>query len=131
MNIYLIDDDPIYRFTFEVNFKRLGDQYKLKCFGDGEEAIIFIKDQMSNAIELPDIVFLDINMPIMDGWDFMDEFVEIKSNLAKLPLIYMVSSSVDQKDVDKSKTYSEITDYLVKPVTMVKINELITSLDEA
>ena len=74
---------------------------------------------------LPDIIFLDINMPITDGWGFLEEFHELKKTLGKDIKIYMVSSSIDPRDHNRAKNIPEVTEYMEKPVSMSKFSELL------
>ena len=76
--------------------------------------------------EFPDIIFLDINMPQVDGWLFLEKFREITSSIEKTIKIFMVSSSTDRSDKDKAKTYPEIEDYIVKPFNLDLLNKCIT-----
>tara|TARA_R110002111_G_scaffold55243_3_gene94979 strand:- start:863 stop:1180 length:318 start_codon:yes stop_codon:yes gene_type:complete len=100
-------------------------------FSDGEEALDFMLDNLHNDKELPDVIFLDIDMPIMDGFQFMEEYVRIKPKLGKKITIYMVSSSVDPVDIDRAKKISEITDYIVKPITHDQLTGIIRELDSS
>lgn len=127
MKIYLIDDDPIYRFTFEVSLRKLEGVFALSTFEDGEKAIEQIKVDIDS--ELPAVIFLDINMPIMDGWDFMESIIQLKESMDKFPKIYMVSSSIDERDISKAKSYKEIVDYLIKPITIVTINNILNGTE--
>jgi CheY-like chemotaxis protein len=86
-------------------------------------------DNLYNDVELPDIIFLDIDMPIMDGFQFMEEYVKIKPKLGKKITIYMVSSSVDPVDIERARKISEITDYIVKPITQNQLTDIIQELD--
>jgi len=74
----IIDDDPIFIYGFKKLLQLKGLQAKIQAFGNGEEAIDFLKDPR-NHDNLPDIIFIDINMPVMDGWEFTRVFEEIQS----------------------------------------------------
>ncbi|WP_240927948.1 response regulator, partial [Cellulophaga sp. Z1A5H] len=97
-------------------------------FSDGEEALNFVLKNLNDKIELPDIILLDINMPIMDGFQFMEEFVKIKPKLGKKIVVYMVSSSVDPKDIERTKKISAISDYIIKPIEIEKLKAIIENL---
>ncbi len=88
-SICLIDDDEVLQFLFQeiVKLHNIADQTLI--FSDGSEAFDFFKDTQAEAEKLPDLVILDLNMPFMDGWEFLDEYQKIKSKLAKLPIIYI------------------------------------------
>ncbi|WP_299250442.1 response regulator [uncultured Cytophaga sp.] len=127
--IYIIDDDEIFQFITRKSFERLDRKDELFFFLNGEDALRSIKDSIASGIELPELIFLDINMPIMDGWDFLTELQVLIDSAVNKPNIYMVSSSIDDKDLIKSKKYSMIKDYIVKPIKDVHIKEILTSLE--
>jgi len=121
--VCVIDDDKIYVYGLKklISLKQLCPN--LLEFENGKLAIDYIADP-KNQDALPDIIFLDINMPVMDGWDFMENFVKIKSQLGKKITVYMVSSSIDNEDINRAKNISDISDYVVKPVTPARLIEL-------
>ncbi|WP_111309510.1 response regulator [Confluentibacter sediminis] len=126
-SVYVIDDDEIYQFTIKKILKSFDLPFEIKSFPDGEEAINFIDDHKNNEAELPDIVFLDINMPIMDGFEFLEEFEKIKSDLCKNTIVHMVSSSVDEVDIERAKKNKNISSYITKPVNPKEIERIIKS----
>ena len=74
---------------------------------------------------LPDIIFLDINMPFMDGWQFLEEYTKIKPTLSKQIVIYVVSSSISEYDIERARNNSNVSDYFVKPITVDTYKTLI------
>ncbi len=126
--ICLVDDDQIFRFTFSRTMKSTLSEHPLLMFGDGAEAIEFIIKNKDQDTELPDVIFLDINMPIMDGWQFLDEYARIKSSLCKNITIKMLSSSVDQADIEEANKRKEVSQYIVKPFTPDGMKGLFTGL---
>lgn len=124
-NICVVDDDKIYQLTFRKTIQSIGFNKQLLIFSNGEEAINFLQNKANRPDELPDIIFLDINMPIMDGWDFMEEYIQIKPRIGKQITIYLVSSSVDVRDLERAKAIAEISDYLIKPVTKEQLIQIL------
>ncbi|WP_026753421.1 response regulator [Sediminibacter sp. Hel_I_10] len=124
-NIYVIDDDEIHQFTMKKLLSMLGLSNHVTKFRNGEEAITFLKTQTENKKYLPDIIYLDINMPIMNGFEFLEEFSKLKSRLAKQVKIYMVSSSVDDVDIKKAIENKEIVSYLTKPIDLNELKSTI------
>jgi CheY-like chemotaxis protein len=121
----LVDDDDIYQYTFIKNLQGTNLSRDILLFSDGEMALEHMEQNLTNLDELPDIIFLDINMPVMDGWEFLEEFVKLKPNVGKEIVIYMVSSSIDPNDISRAREISEVTDYLIKPVTKEEVRAII------
>ena len=130
VNVCIIDDDDIYQYTMSAALESINSVNRIQVFLDGAEAMDFFLDNINNTEELPDVIFLDINMPIMDGFEFMEEYVKIKPKVGKQITIYMVSSSMDPKDVERSRKISEISDYIVKPIRETQLRTIIERLKE-
>lgn len=120
-SVCIVDDDDIYQFTVRYEIERTQLVDHVKFFSDGEQAIHFLEKVFDQPSQLPDIVFLDINMPIMDGWGFLEEFAQLKPKLGKKITVYMVSSSNNEKDMERARQINEVTDYIIKPVTQDKL----------
>ncbi|MDX1277396.1 response regulator [Oceanihabitans sediminis] len=117
--ICIIDDDPIFVFAAKKCLKASNLCDKVSVYKNGLEAINNIKLVAESGEVLPDVIFLDINMPIMDGWQFLDEFIKLR--ISKNITVFIVSSSVDPADIEKSETYSEVQSFLVKPINKVSV----------
>ncbi|MDI5897488.1 response regulator [Flavobacterium yafengii] len=126
--IWVIDDDAIYQIIVNKIIQRSEMFSTITSFKNGKEAIDTLHNRLDNNDIIPDIILLDINMPIMDGWEFMEKMGLLKSKFSKNITVYIVSSSIATEDKNKSKTYSDILGYLSKPVTMNDL-ELIASND--
>jgi CheY-like chemotaxis protein len=127
--VFLIDDDNIYQYTARVILESTGLAKQIQSFYNGNDAINYFSDPKNFDSEtLPDVIFLDINMPIMDGWEFLEEYKQFQAKLPKPIAIYMVSSSVNSSDMQRSRSYNAVSDYLVKPVSRSKYQELMESL---
>jgi CheY-like chemotaxis protein len=126
-NVCLVDDDKVYQFTSKMILEATQLTNKITTFFNGKEAIDFFLDVQNHQLELlPDVIFLDINMPIMNGWNFLEEFDKIYYSLPKKVLIYVVSSSVDESDMEKSKSFMSVTDYVIKPINKEKYRLLLS-----
>ena len=119
----IIDDDNIYVNLIKkiIETKKLCDH--LLIFKDGKEGIDYFEAllQNFNKENIPEVILLDINMPIMDGWEFLERFTKIKNKFNSSITLYVVSSSINAVDIEKAKSLSTVKNYLVKPV---KIDEL-------
>lgn len=107
IKIVLIDDDPISTFVTErLIHKNVKRPCEIFTFDNAMEAL-------KNIYEIkPNYLFLDLNMPEMTGWDFLEEF----SPQSKEPEIYILSSSVDERDISKASEYRNVKKYLSKPL---------------
>ncbi len=125
LNIYLVDDDRIYQFTARKTIESIEAINNISVFSNGEDAINFLQQHSTATDELPDIIFLDINMPVMDGWEFLEAFNNVRQTLSKPATIFMVSSSVDESDIRRSKEFSFVSRYINKPISREKFEELL------
>jgi CheY-like chemotaxis protein len=122
----IVDNDEIFTYGFKKLITKKGLFDDILNFSNGKEAIDFLKDPQ-NAHRLPDILFIDINMPVMNGWEFNDAFEEIRSQLGKKITLYNISSSIDLEDINRAKSNPLIADYLLKPIDEVYLAEIARS----
>ncbi|PZD77256.1 response regulator [Mesonia sp. K7] len=111
---YIIDDDPIYIFGLKRIINQTDFCDSADVFNNGLEAITKIKELQTENKPLPDLILLDINMPIMDGWEFIEEFGKLDIN--KSTIIYIISSSIDPSDYERAMRINEVKSYIVKPI---------------
>ena len=128
LKVCIVDDDSIYQYTMTVTLEQLNNVENILAFSDGEEALNYLQENIDHQVNLPDVIFLDIDMPVMDGFQFMEEYIKIKSKVGKKIIIYMVSSSIDERDINRAKAISDIDDYIIKPFKSNQLKELISQL---
>ena len=116
--ICIIDDDEIYQFTTSHVIRKIDANKCVLKFSNGLNAIEFFNANLNEPDKLPELILLDINMPIMDGWEFIEVFVKLIPQLSKKVMIYMISSSVDEADIKRSQSIAEITSFITKPVAI-------------
>lgn len=126
--IWIIDDDLLYQLLTTKIIEKSKLFFSISSFNNGKKGIEALLNRLENKEPLPDIILLDINMPVMDGWDFIEEMGMLESLKNKQITIYIASSSIAIEDKNKSKTYSAILGYLSKPITINDL-ELIASND--
>ncbi|WP_109436327.1 response regulator [Aquimarina sp. AU119] len=116
----IIDDDSMYVNLVKriVEAKNLCEN--LMVFKNGKDALNYFEAILTNLDKksIPEIIFLDLNMPVMDGWEFLENFTSIKNKLGKIITLYIVSSSINPVDIERAKNINSVKDYLVKPVTI-------------
>lgn len=125
--VCLIDDDRIYQFTAKRIIELVNPSQKVIVFSNGKEAIDYFTDCIHSGEEIPEIVFLDINMPVMNGWEFLEAYTQVESNIKNSTTIYVVSSSIDDADIQRSKNFKEVKDFIVKPLDKHLINNILSS----
>ncbi|MBT1707575.1 response regulator [Fulvivirgaceae bacterium PWU5] len=125
--IALVDDDKVFQITASRTLKAAQLSDKILQFDNGEEALDFLRDHARESETLPDYIFLDINMPFVDGWMFLDDYADLKTNLSKPIEIFMVSSSIDPRDMDRARQNVNVREYIIKPVTREKFIELLNA----
>lgn len=112
----IIDDDQIFVYGIQkmINVLELCDN--IMVYKNGAEAIKYLKPALESSQDVPDVILLDINMPVLDGWGFLEEFTKIKTKDKKKITIYMVSSSIDNADLERAKKNEYLSDFVIKPV---------------
>ncbi|RYU96140.1 response regulator [Emticicia agri] len=122
---WIIDDDKILTYVLQRIMGTVDSFANIEIFPNGKEAINQLAVARKNPESLPDIILLDLNMPVMDGWQFLDEFEKI--NLDKKISLYIVSSSIDTHDHNKAKKYKTVADFLIKPIGKKQIEQMVES----
>jgi CheY-like chemotaxis protein len=127
--IGIIDDNKIYQFmlTRIINNNNLAES--IIAFSDGEKAIQYLTDNKATNENIPDIIFLDVNMPILDGWQFIEEYASIKNEIKKKVVIFMLSSSVNPIDIERASRINEISDYIIKPMKLEELKRIFANLE--
>ena len=125
VSVLLVDDDEINNFiSIKLIKKALINTEIMACL-NGKFAIDQLADiQRKDPSKLPDYILLDINMPIMNGWEFLDEYKRLNLDPLGKSKIYIISSSVFSNDINKARSYPLVKDFVSKPLNVEKIKEL-------
>jgi CheY-like chemotaxis protein len=123
----LIDDDPIFIFLNKKVLETCSCKENVIDFTSAVDALEHIQKELDDDEET--IILLDIRMPIMDGFTFIEELKKIAGPKISKFLIYLLSSSIYQADIDKSKQYPEVVDFLNKPLNSEKMEAVCRELD--
>lgn len=124
INLCLIEDDNIQQFVVSKMVEKYAIADDIIPFYNGEEAIAYFK-KIAKSNKLPDVIFLDINMPIMDGWEFLTEFEKIKDQFNKEIPVFMLTSSLNTSDESKAQTFESVKGYITKPCKGENIKNLV------
>ena len=121
---YIVDDDVIFVFVLKKLLEKNGNFGKMIDFKNGNDAIDIL---FSKESQLPCVILLDLNMPIIDGWQFLDQ---LEDSVLKDQLnVYIMSSSIDRSDIEKSKNYSIVKDFISKPVNADKLDKILSEIN--
>lgn len=117
--ILCVDDDPITLMLCKKVIIKTSFPNNIVTAKNGEEALQYFDLILDNKEEnkLPQLIFLDLNMPVMDGWEFLDNFSTDKYSEVNSTKIIVLSSTIDPEDLEKSKKYKMVIDFLPKPIT--------------
>ena len=118
-NVFVVDDDKIFHFIIKKLLLSNNIDVSPSFFENGLEAIQGIKSKLDNGETPPDLILLDINMPVLDGWQFLEEFKLLKEFIKEEICIYIISSSDHAVDRSRANDFkAEIKDYYLKPITI-------------
>lgn len=119
---YIIDDDQIVLMLAGLLIDKHESFHLADTFRNGKEGLDNIKQLVANNQSLPDLILLDLNMPIMDGWEFLEELQLIPQ--AQDISIYIFTSSIDPHDRIRTKEFPNVKGYVSKPLTKEKLDDI-------
>ncbi len=118
----LIDDSPDDNFFHKREIRKADLTTTVITENSGREALEYLRSKKEPH---SDLIFLDINMPGMNGWEFLEEYNKLGKELQCQAIIIMLTTSENSDDIAKSKTFSSISDYITKPLTKEILSEII------
>lgn len=121
--IYVIDDDKANNFLCRIMLKEAGIE-NIRSFYGGEDALADIHNIILDGTELPTIILLDINMPRMDGWGFLEEYRQLPEYVKAQINVFFITTSDFETDIEKARNYPEIIGFLDKPISFEVANML-------
>jgi len=122
--IFIVDDDPIHQQITQIMIDRQGISNSMQAFSDAQEVLDYLAGHQGDGSALPDVILLDLNMPVMDGWEFLDAYSTLSNTLCKTIQIYVLTSSIDENDRERVGSYSFVKGYLTKPLSRDTILQL-------
>lgn len=127
--IMLIDDNRIDNFFHERVIKKTNAAKTIVVKESGQEALDHLLQ--GSSCEQPDVIFLDINMPGMNGWEFLEHYKELDKHLQTAMVVIMLSTSENPDDKARAKTQGILSDYKSKPLTKEMLEEVLSNFEEA
>ncbi|MBC8052630.1 MAG: response regulator [Sphingobacteriaceae bacterium] len=127
ISLMLVDDDHIQHKIIELIIKRVNTPIKFKAYSHAQEVLSFLIKHHKNYTLLPDLILLDLDMPEISGWDFLDIFEIFKQYFAKKVSIIILTSSVDPRDRERISMYESVKGFYSKPFTQDAMIDIFNS----
>ena len=128
LRFIVVDDDPLNNMLCTYLIKKAAKDADVKCFEYPAEGLSFISSEYSSRDKHTTILFLDINMPEISGWDFLEEFDKLSKEIREQFIIYIVSSSVDAAELERAKANIYVKEYLSKPLNKTILEKICEEL---
>lgn len=127
--ILLVDDDETTNYLNHRLLTKMNVAHRVDIVTNGEEALAYLQDACKtangNATSCPDLMFVDIKMPVMDGFEFLDEYQKAMKNMKKNTVVMMLTSSASFYDLERLKKYERVERHVSKPLTEPDVRELL------
>jgi len=111
---YVVEDDPITSTITKLLIKKNLHFKEVQTYANGQRAFDHLLSVLEYGCDVPDLILLDLNMPLMDGWEFLDAFARLP--LAKSVCVFILTSSIRPEDIDKATFYQQVSGYFSKPL---------------
>lgn len=115
-NVLVVDDDHIFNFLSTKILRKIGMDGEINTALNGKEALELLNNQYRDSVTIPDVILLDLNMPIMDGFGFLEAFKNLQMPNKDAIQIIVVSSSQDPRDIQRARDLG-VKHYMQKPIT--------------
>ena len=120
----VIDDDDINIFIIKKVIEKTGYEVDMISKSNGQLAVDYLTSIANNVEIFPHIILVDINMPVLNGWEFLEAYEKLNILQRKVDL-YMLSSSVYEYDIEKAKSFKSVNGFISKPLTIDRLKELL------
>lgn len=114
--LVLIDDEPIFHQIVQMTIKNSELSKQATYTFDGEVVLDYLEEKKLDSQSLPDYIFIDLYMPMFDGWDFLNRYQNLYKSLEKNIKVFIVTSSINPSDISRSKLYPFVTSFISKPI---------------
>ena len=121
----MIDDDEATNYIHKFVIEKANCTENIVCKQSGQLALDYLLSIESEKHPHPDIIFLDINMPGMNGWEFLEHYKKLEKNRQAEMVVIMLTTSLDPIDREKAKEIGEISEFKPKPLTIEMLNNVL------
>ncbi|GAB2544816.1 response regulator [Rufibacter soli] len=122
--ILLVDDDETTNYLNKRLLTRMDMADRIEVAANGEEALQFLKNAITQKEPLPELMFLDIKMPVMDGFEFLDQYHQLPQEAQKCMVVMMLTSSASFYDLERLKKYQAVQRHISKPLEEAHVREI-------
>jgi CheY-like chemotaxis protein len=126
IDLLVIDDDDINIFIIKKIVEKTGYDINMVSKSNGQLAIDHLDNLLENNETFPQLILIDINMPVLNGWEFLEAYDKL--NIQQRVDMYMLSSSVYENDIEKAKTFKKVKGFISKPLSINRLIELFDNL---
>src|ERR1043165_1615678 len=129
MRFIVIDDDPINIMLSRMIIGNAAGKFEIQTFEIPETGFEYIQNEYAeNVNKIPAVVLLDLNMPSWSGWEFLENFDKLDDKIKRQVKIYLLSSSIDKRDMDQAKANANVVEYISKPLTPKIVSKIIAGV---
>lgn len=122
--LWIIDDDNVFQMLSKKLIQNQFEDYEVHCYMNGEEALEAFQKCVNGQRPVPDVILLDLNMPKVNGWEFLDTY-EQHANIINRITLHIVSSSIDPDDIDKANSYRSVNEFIHKPLSVDSLSHVL------
>jgi len=123
--LIFVDDSPLDHYILKRILRKHELDYEVNCTSNGEEVLHFLEQHKWDRELLPDVILLDLYMPLFNGWEFLDKAQQLYNSLSKPVKIYILSASIDPLDINRAKQFPAVKSFVFKPITKESLQKLV------